>query len=66
VPTAISKVRVVQTVEPEAEALTSGLDRLAAAAAVGSAEDILDAIRGLVPECVPPLRQRSLQGADGD
>jgi FlaA1/EpsC-like NDP-sugar epimerase len=65
VPTAISKVRVVQTVEPEAEALTSGLDRLAAAA-VGSAEDILDAIRGLVPECVPPLRQRTLQGADGD
>ncbi|HEU4880659.1 MAG TPA: nucleoside-diphosphate sugar epimerase/dehydratase [Longimicrobium sp.] len=66
VPTAISKVRVVQTVEPEPEALTSGLDRLAAAAAVGSAEDILDAIRGLVPECVPPLRQRTLQGADGD
>jgi FlaA1/EpsC-like NDP-sugar epimerase len=66
VPTAISKVRVVQTVEPEPEALTSGLDRLAAAAAVGSAEDILDAIRGLVPECVPPLRQRSLQAADGD
>jgi FlaA1/EpsC-like NDP-sugar epimerase len=66
VPTAISKVRVVQTVEPEPDALTSGLDRLAAAAAVGSAEDILDAIRGLVPECVPPLRQRSLQAADGD
>jgi FlaA1/EpsC-like NDP-sugar epimerase len=66
VPTAISKVRVVQTVEPEPEALTSGLDRLAAAAAVGSAEDILDAIRGLVPECVPPLRQRGVLAADGD
>ncbi|WP_420129574.1 polysaccharide biosynthesis protein [Longimicrobium sp.] len=66
VPTAISKVRVVQTVEPEPDALTSGLDRLAAAAAVGSAEDILDAIRGLVPECVPPLRQRGVLAADGD
>ena len=66
VPTAISKVRVVQTVEPEAEALTTGLDRLAAAAAVGSAGDILDAIRGLVPECVPPLRERRVLAADGD
>ncbi|HEX6367333.1 MAG TPA: nucleoside-diphosphate sugar epimerase/dehydratase [Longimicrobium sp.] len=66
VPTAISKVRVVQTVEPEAEALTSGLDRLAAAAAVGSSGDILDAIRALVPECVPPLRERSVMAADGD
>jgi FlaA1/EpsC-like NDP-sugar epimerase len=66
VPTAISKVRVVQTVEPEADALTSGLDRLAAAAAVGSSTDILDAIRALVPECVPPLRERSMMAADGD
>lgn len=65
VPTAVSKVRVVQTVEPEPDALTSGLDRLAAAAAVGSPGDILDAIRGLVPECVPPLRER-LVAAEGD
>jgi FlaA1/EpsC-like NDP-sugar epimerase len=66
VPTGISKVRVVQTAEPEPDALTSGLDRLAAAAAVGSATDILDAIRGLVPECVPPLRERGVLAADGD
>jgi FlaA1/EpsC-like NDP-sugar epimerase len=66
VPTAISKVRVVRTVEPEPEALTSGLDRLAAAAAVGSSGDILDAIRGLVPECVPPLSERGVLAADGD
>ncbi|MBW3572764.1 MAG: polysaccharide biosynthesis protein [Gemmatimonadetes bacterium] len=66
VPTVISKVRVVQTVEPEAEALTSGLDRLAAAAAVGSGADILDAIRALVPECVAPLRERGVLAADGD
>ncbi|HYR11885.1 MAG TPA: nucleoside-diphosphate sugar epimerase/dehydratase [Longimicrobium sp.] len=66
VPTGISKVRVVQTAEPEPDALTSGLDRLAAAAAVGSSADILDAIRGLVPECVPPLRERGVLAADGD
>ena len=66
VPTAISKVRVVQTVEPEPEALTTGLDRLATAAAVGSAADILDAIRGLVPEWVTPGRERGVLAADGD
>ena len=66
VPTAISKVRIVQTAEPEPEMLASGLDRLAAAAAVGSQADILDAIRGMVPECVPPLRERGVLAADGD
>ena len=66
IPTAVSKVRIVQTAEPEPGSLTSGLDRLAAAAAVGSASDILDAIRGLVPECVPPLRERGVLAADGD
>ena len=66
VPTAISKVRVVQTVEPEAEALTTGLDRLATAAAVGSADDILDAIRGLVPEWNSPGRERGVLATDGD
>jgi FlaA1/EpsC-like NDP-sugar epimerase len=66
IPTAVSKVRIVQTHEPEPELLTAGLDRLAAAAAVGSPADILDAIRDLVPECVPPLRERSVLAADGD
>jgi FlaA1/EpsC-like NDP-sugar epimerase len=66
VATGIEKVRVVRTVEPEPGALTSGLDRLAAAAAVGSAGDILDAIRMLVPECVPPLRERGMVAAEGD
>jgi FlaA1/EpsC-like NDP-sugar epimerase len=66
IPTAVSKVRIVQTSEPEPEMLTSGLDRLAAAAAVGSHSDILDAIRELVPECVSPLRERGVLAADGD
>ncbi len=66
IPTAVSKVRIVQTHEPEPEMLTTGLDRLAAAAAVGSRNDILDAIRELVPECVPPLRVRGVLATDGD
>ncbi|HEX6041551.1 nucleoside-diphosphate sugar epimerase/dehydratase [Longimicrobium sp.] len=66
IPTSISKVRIVQTAEPEPHALMSGLDRLAAAAAVGSRTDILDAIRDLVPECVPPLRERTVLAENGD
>lgn len=66
IPTAVNKVRIVQTAEPEPEMLMSGLDRLAAAAAVGSNADILDAVRDLVPECVPPLRERSVLATDGD
>jgi FlaA1/EpsC-like NDP-sugar epimerase len=66
IPTAVSKVRIVQTHEPEPDMLTTGLDRLAAAAAVGSRNDILDAIRELVPECVPPLRVRGVLATDGD
>jgi FlaA1/EpsC-like NDP-sugar epimerase len=66
IPTAINKVRIVQTGQPEPDALTGGLDRLAAAAAVGSASDILDSIRDLVPECVPPLRQGSVLAENGD
>jgi FlaA1/EpsC-like NDP-sugar epimerase len=66
IPTAVSKVRIVQTAEPDPESLMAGLDRLAAAAAVGSARDILDSIRDLVPECVSPLRERTAVAADGD
>jgi FlaA1/EpsC-like NDP-sugar epimerase len=66
IPTAVNKVRIVQTAEPEPDMLMSGLDRLAAAAAVGSPGDILDAIRELVPECVPPLRERPVLAENGD
>jgi FlaA1/EpsC-like NDP-sugar epimerase len=66
VPTGISKVRIVQTHEPVPGELTRGLDRLAAALAVGSQADILAAIRAQVPECVPPLRERGLQTAEAD
>ncbi|HEX2080219.1 MAG TPA: nucleoside-diphosphate sugar epimerase/dehydratase [Longimicrobium sp.] len=68
VPTRVEKVRVVQTSEPDTETLTRGLDRLAAAAAVGSQDDLLAALRAFVPECVPPLRHRGglTAAAEGD
>ncbi|MFL5382926.1 MAG: polysaccharide biosynthesis protein [Longimicrobiaceae bacterium] len=61
VPTAIPKIRVVQTDGPDAQTLTTGLDRLAAAAAVGDLQDALVALCALVPECVAPLRERAGQ-----
>ncbi|MBB4634486.1 polysaccharide biosynthesis protein [Longimicrobium terrae] len=62
-PTALAKIRVVQTPETEAEALVSGLDRLGAAVEVGSSDDCVAAICGLIPECVSPLRERGLHAA---
>jgi FlaA1/EpsC-like NDP-sugar epimerase len=66
VPTPVSKVRIVQGTEEERDELTSGLDRLAAAAAVGARGDILDALRALVPECVAPLREDTLEAIEID
>jgi FlaA1/EpsC-like NDP-sugar epimerase len=66
VPTEVSKIRVVQTAEPEPDTLARGLDRLAAAAAVGETPDLLGALRALVPECVSPLRDRGLHPAGAD
>jgi FlaA1/EpsC-like NDP-sugar epimerase len=66
VPTKVSKIRIVQSAEPDSVSLTAGLDRLAALNAVGTHRDVLDAICGLVPECVPPLRDRRLMAVEGD
>ena len=63
VPTAVPKIRIVQTDGPDVETLTTGLDRLAAAAAVGDLQDALVALCALVPECVAPLRERVGQPA---
>jgi FlaA1/EpsC-like NDP-sugar epimerase len=57
VPTSVAKIRVVQTDEPDPGAVRSGLERLAAAVAMATREDILTAIRLMVPECVEPLRR---------
>jgi FlaA1/EpsC-like NDP-sugar epimerase len=56
VPTTVDKIRVVQTDEPNPGAVREGLERLAAAVALATPEDILSAIRTMVPECVEPLR----------
>jgi FlaA1/EpsC-like NDP-sugar epimerase len=66
VPTEVEKIRVVRTHEPEPQELARRLDRLAAAAAVGEAADIVAALRALVPECVSPLRELGLQAAETD
>jgi len=65
-PTQLRKVRIVKTSEPESDSLAKSLDRLAALTAVGSHRDVLDALRNLVPECVPPLRDRRLMAVEGD
>ncbi len=62
IPTEVEKIRIVQSTEPDVDALTQGLDRLGAAAALGSTNDSLEGLLALVPECVPPLAARR-QGA---
>jgi FlaA1/EpsC-like NDP-sugar epimerase len=63
VPTAVEKILIVQTSEPDSGALQSGLDALASSLALGLDDDLLRGVRALVPECVPPLRARDLQRA---
>jgi FlaA1/EpsC-like NDP-sugar epimerase len=63
VPTAVGKIRLVKTDEPDPPRLTTGLDRLGAAVALGAEGDILTAICALVPECVAPLRERGRSAA---
>jgi len=61
VPTAVDKIRIVQTTEPDVDALTRGLDKLGAAAALGNPEDCIAGLCSLVPECVSPLRERGIE-----
>jgi FlaA1/EpsC-like NDP-sugar epimerase len=63
IPTALAKIRIVRTADPDPEALVSGLDRMGAAVEVGSVEDCLAGICALVPESVAPLRERGLRAA---
>jgi FlaA1/EpsC-like NDP-sugar epimerase len=58
VATEVKKIRIVQTSNPDADALQSGMDRLAASMGIGLRTDVIDALCGLVPECVPPLCRR--------
>jgi FlaA1/EpsC-like NDP-sugar epimerase len=63
VPTAVEKILIVQTTEPDVDALTQGLDKLGAAAALGNQEDCIAGLCQLVPECVSPLRERGMERA---
>jgi FlaA1/EpsC-like NDP-sugar epimerase len=57
VSTTVEKIRIVQTDETDSQTLQQGLDRLGVAVALATREDLLSAIRFLVPECVEPLRK---------
>ncbi|HSU17083.1 nucleoside-diphosphate sugar epimerase/dehydratase [Longimicrobium sp.] len=66
VPTPVDKIRVIRTDETDAGLLRMGVDRLMAALALSSADELRGAICGLVPESVPPLRStRTPAEADG-
>lgn len=57
VQTSVEKIRIVQTDEVNGVALQDGLDRLAAAAAVGDEDELSAALYSLVPERVQPLQE---------
>jgi FlaA1/EpsC-like NDP-sugar epimerase len=57
VPTTVSKIRVVETDEPDPIVVRAGLERLSVAVTLATREDLLSAIRAMVPECVEPLRK---------
>lgn len=63
IPTAVEKIKIVQTDEVHGVALAEGLDELGAALNLGGISDGLKTIRKLVPECVAPLRDRGVDAA---
>jgi FlaA1/EpsC-like NDP-sugar epimerase len=64
VPSSVEKIRLVQRHEVEGAAIERGVQRLSAAAMLGSVHDLLLEIRALVPECVAPLCESAAR-ADG-
>lgn len=63
VPTAVEKVRVVQTDETDEAAIRDGLAALDAALEVSDSDQLLDALCALVPECTAPLCDRGKQAS---
>jgi FlaA1/EpsC-like NDP-sugar epimerase len=66
VPTAVQKIRVVQTDEADGATIQRAVDRLAAELSVADRGGLVRAICALVPECVSPLREagRALPDAE--
>jgi FlaA1/EpsC-like NDP-sugar epimerase len=62
VPTMVEKIRIVQTVESDGAMLTATIGQLAGAVATGDTASVVDRLCDLVPECVPPLRNRRSGG----
>jgi FlaA1/EpsC-like NDP-sugar epimerase len=60
VPTAVNKIRVVQTDEADGALIQRAVDRLAAELSVADRNGLVRAICALVPECVNPLRDAGL------
>jgi len=58
VPTAVQKIRIVRREERDPSGIAQGLAQLARALAVADTDDLLEAIRELVPESEPPLKTR--------
>jgi FlaA1/EpsC-like NDP-sugar epimerase len=58
VSTIVEKIRIVQGKETDGTSLAATLGQLGSAVAVGDATKVLDCLCDLVPECVPPLRNR--------
>jgi FlaA1/EpsC-like NDP-sugar epimerase len=61
VPTAVEKVRVVETDSNDRVGLQEGLDRLATAVGLPDPGALLPLIRSMIPESVPPLRGSALE-----
>lgn len=61
VPTAVEKVRVVQTDEADEITVRDGLAALDAALEASDTDHLLDALCALVPECTAPLSERGRQ-----
>ena len=59
IPTAVEKIRIVQTDEADGATLAQGVDRMAAAVAVEDEPELVAALCDLVPECVAPLRSHA-------
>jgi FlaA1/EpsC-like NDP-sugar epimerase len=55
IPTSNMKVMVVDSREDGGQDLVTAIEALAAELATGSQHGLVDTLRGLVPECVPPL-----------
>ncbi len=62
VPTAIDKIRIVQTDETDGGMIEQGLDCLMSALARGDQPDLVGALCALVPECTSPLRDLGATG----